>query len=134
MFRTQEEMKKEAVTRMNRVHISKQIIKDFEEGQVTMSENGGFLYWLDDGQMADVLEFNRKNRCIVYHVIHDWTEFGELLTYLFVTEDDEYWDEESLDIDSGVTFAYVKNLTNDMLSEFGYIGFMPRIGGLVRTA
>ena len=99
-----------------------------------MSENGGFLYWLNDEQKEIVSEFEQEYYALVYHVIHNFTEFGELLTFFYVSDDDEEWEYDRADLKEGYACAYVKNLTDDICSEFGSVCFRPQFGGLVRTA
>ncbi len=127
--------KQEAIERMKMLKLYPNIIKEFEkDGIVNMSENGGFLYWLDSDQQAMVDEFEAKHNALVYHVIHSFTQFGELYALLYVSDDEDEWDYDKDDIKCGCALAYVKNITDDMCSEFGSIGIKPQYGGLVRTA
>ena len=135
MKTTNEQKKIEALERMRTLKLYPNIIKEFEkENVVNMSENGGFLYWLTDEQKEIVLDFEAEHDALVYHVIHDFTGFGELLTFFYVSDDDEEWEYDRADLKEGYACAYVKNLTDDMCSEFGSVCFRPQFGGLVRTA
>lgn len=132
---TMEQKKIEALERMKTLKLYPNVIKEFEkENIVNMSENGGFLYWLNDEQKEIVSEFEQEYDALVYHVIHDFTGFGELLTFFYVSDDDEEWEYDRADLKEGCACAYVKNLTDDMCSEFGSVCFRPQFGGLVRTA
>ena len=132
---TIEEKKQEAIERMKSLKLYPNIIKEFEkENIVNMSENGGFLYWLTDEQKEIVSEFEQENDVLVYHVIHNFTEIGEMLTFLYVSDEKEEWEYDREDLKAGCACAYVKNLSDDYLSEFGSVCIEPRIGGLVRTA
>ncbi len=127
--------KQEAIERMKMLKLSDNIIREFEkEGIINISENGGFLYWLDSDQQAIVDEFQAEHNTLVYHVIHSYTEFGELYALLYVSDDEDEWGYDKDDIKSGCVLAYVKNVTDDWCSEFGSIGIKPQYGGLVRTA
>ncbi len=127
--------KQEAIERMKMLKLSDNIIREFEkEGIINMSENGGFLYWLDSDDQAIVDEFQTEHNALVYHVIHSYTEFGELYALLYVSDDEDEWGYDKDDIKSGCALAYVKNVTDDWCSEFGSIGIRPQYGGLVRTA
>ena len=127
--------KQEALERMRMLKFHGNIIKEFDkEGIVNLSENGGFLYWLDSDQQAIVDEFEAEYNAVVYHVIHNFTEFGELYTLLYVSDEEEEWDYDRDDIKCGCVVAYVKNLTVDWCSEFGSVSVKPSLGGLVRTA
>ena len=130
------EMKKqEAVARMKSLKLYPNIIREFEEKDViNLSENGGILYWLSDEQKQYVKEFEETYNTLVYHVIRSFTEFGELLTFLYVSDEQEEWEYDREDLKGGYTCAYVKNLDEDLFSEFGSIGIKMQFGGLVRTA
>ena len=78
-----EKKKIEAITRMQQLKLHPNIIKEFEkENILNLSENGGFLYWLTDEQKSYVEAFENKYNALVYHVIHNYTAFGELLAFL----------------------------------------------------
>ena len=135
MKTTNEQKKIEALERMRTLKLYPNIIKEFEkENIVNMSENGGFLYWLNDEQKEIVSDFEAEHDALVYHVIHDFTGFGELLTFFYVSDDDEEWEYDRTDLKDGYACAYVKNLSDDMCSEFGSVCFRQQFGGLVRTA
>ena len=132
---TIEKKKEEALKRMKLLELYPNVIKEFEKDNVVnLSENGGFLYWLNDEQKQIVTEFEEDHDALVYHVIHDFTEFGELLTFLYVSDYEEEWEDDVNDLKDGYSCAYVKNLSDDFCSEFGSICFRPQFGGLVRTA
>lgn len=127
--------KQDALERMKMLKLHDNVIREFEkEGIVNMSENGGYLYWLDSDQQAIVDNFESEYDAVVYHVIHSFTEFGELYALLYVSKDEEEWEYEKEDLECGIALAYVKNITDDCCSEFGSIGVKPQFGGLVRTA
>ena len=125
--------KQEALERMKMLKLHGNIIKEFDkEGIVNLSENGGFLYWLDSDQQAIVDEFEAEHDALVYHVIHDFTELGELYSLLYVSKYEEEWEDERTDLKDGYALVYVKNVNDDFCSEFGSIGIKPQFGGLVR--
>lgn len=126
--------KAEAIERMRMLHLHSNVINEFRnQGRVNLSENGGFLYWLDDSQKQLVAEFEKKHNALVYHVIHNNTVFGEMLAFLYVSDSEEEWDMDRGDLKNGITLAYVENVSNKCCSEFGSIGIQPSLGGLVRT-
>ena len=132
---TNEMKKQEAVARMKSLKLYPNIIREFEEKDViNLSENGGILYWLSDEQKQYVKEFEETYNTLVYHVIRSFTEFGELLTFLYVSDEQEEWEYDREDLKGGYTCAYVKNLDEDLFSEFGSVGIRMQFGGLVRTA
>ena len=131
---TIERKKQEALERMKLLNIYPNAIKEFrQENTVNMSECG-FLYWLDDEQKKMVSEFEAEHNALVYHVIHNFTEFGELLTFFYVSDYEEEWKCDRADLKDGYACAYVKNLDEEAFSEFGSIAFKQQFGGLVRTA
>lgn len=126
--------KQEAIARMKMLKLSPNIIREFDkEGIVNLSENGGILYWLTSEQQTMVDEFEAENNALVYHVIHDFTEFGELYSLLYVSKYDEEWEYDREDLEYGTALVYVKNMSDEVCSEFGSIGIRPQFGGLVRT-
>ena len=78
--------------------------------------------------------FEEEYNAVVYHVIHSHTNFGELLSLLYVSEHEEEWEYDREDLEEGIAVAYVENLTYWDCSEMGSIGIEPRNGGLARTA
>lgn len=128
------EQKQEAIQRMKKLDIYSQTIREFEkENIVNKSEHGGILYWLDENEQEFVKEFEEKYNATVYHVIHNYTEFGELYSLLYVSQHKEEWDFDNEDLENGYCLAYVKNIEEDAFSEFGSIGIKSQFGGLVRT-
>ena len=101
-----DKQKLEALKRMKLLNLHPTVIDEFmQQDKLNLSEFGGFLYWLDESQQRVVEDFERKYNALVYHVIHSFTEFGELLTFLYVSD----------------------------YPEFGSVGIRPNIGGLIRT-
>lgn len=128
------EQKQEALQRMKKLDIYFQAIKEFEkENIINKSEHGGMLYWLDENEEKFVKEFEEKYNAVVYHIIHNYTEFGELYSLLFVSQHKEEWDWDNEDIENNIAMVYVKNIDEDAFSEFGSIGIKSQFGGLVRT-
>jgi hypothetical protein len=132
---TKQEQKQEAIARMKLLKIHQNAINEFEkEDKLNLSENYGALYWLNEKQQEYVKKFEQKYNSIVYHVIHNMTEYGELLAFLYVSDSEEEWGYDRDDLQEGYACAYVENLDDEMCSEFGSIGIKPQFGGLVRTA
>lgn len=128
------EQKQEAIARMKKLDIYAPAITEFEkENLVNKSEHGGILYWLDENEQEMVKEFEEKYGAMVYHIIHNYTNFGELYALLFVSKDKDEWDYDNDDLNHNICLAYVKNLDEDAFSEFGSIGIKSQFGGLVRT-
>ena len=134
MENLREKQKQEAIERMKMLKIYTQAIKEFEKDNViNVSEHGGILFWLDDEQQEMVKRFEEKYNAVVYHVIHNYTEFGELYSLLYVSQHEEEWDYDRDDIKHNISLSYVVNINEESFSEFGSIGIRPQFGGLVRT-
>ncbi len=127
--------KEEAIERMKTLKLHENVVREFtEEGKLNLSEGYGALYWLDDKQQAYVNAFEQKYKALVYHVLHNLTEFGELLAFLYVSNEKEEWQYDRDDLKDGYACAFVENLDEPSFSEFGSIGVKPQFGGVIRTA
>ena len=137
-------MLKEALERMNVLGLQGPCTQQLKEGTVFYSERsplGGILYWVknDDRYISAIKKFEDKTGCLVYHCTHEYTDFGECLTMLYVSKYEEEWpmDRELLKEDNSegfVQFAYVENLSEPVFSEFGTVAVTNVSGGLIRTA
>lgn len=135
MKRTVEKAKKEAIERMKILKLFKNVITDFkDDDRLNKSEDLGFLYWLYDEEEEMVKKFEKEHECVVYHVILSRTNIDTMYSLLYVSLDDEEWEEDRADLQNGQVLAYVVNKTDPECSEIGYIGIKPQIGGLVRVA
>ena len=130
----EEKIINECLRRMKALKLSNNCINAFKSGNLWESEGIGALYELNEEEKNIVKEFESNNKGYkVYHLIHNFSEFGELYSLLYVdtyTEEWEYFDKE---LEDGITFAYVYNKTDEFCSEFGSIGIKSQIGGLIRT-
>ena len=138
--------KKEAINRMKKLGLMKDVIKAFEKGgenSLYYSERinklmPAVLYWVDnkDDYVKRIKEFENKYKALVYHAILTHTEYGDLLDLLYVSNDEEEWEQDNEDITDGYVFIYSMNIVspewNDN-SEFGTIAVKPRMGGLERV-
>ncbi len=133
MGNLREKQKREAIERMKMLKIYSQAIKEFEkENVINVSEHGGILFWLNDEQQEMVKQFEEKYNAIVYHVIHNYTEFGELYSLLYVSQHENEWDYDKDDIKHNIALSYVVNINEECFSEFGSIGIKPQYGGVIR--
>ena len=131
---TIQEQKNEAIARLKMLKVHNNVINEFKnDNLLNQSIHGGILYWLDEKEQEFVNDFEKKTHCVVYHIIHNYTDIGELLSLLFVSENENEWIQDRLDLQDGYAFVYVKNLSDDYCSEYGTIGIAPRFGGLMRT-
>lgn len=130
---TVEEARQEALKRMKKLNFHPNVLSDFKEDRLNKSELIGFLYWLNDEEIKAVREFEAEHESVVYHVIYQSTNIGELYSFLYVKLDDEEWEMDNEGLKQREVLAYVWNKTAPEFSEFGYIGIRPQVGGLVRT-
>lgn len=131
-----EVMKLEALKRMKMLRIYPNAVRDFKKKArvINKSEGYGALYWLDDEEKEIVKNFEKESGGMVYACILNCLEFGECLSMLFVSKNEEEWQMDRDDIMGGYAFAYVYNKTYPDCSEYGTIGIKPSFGGLIRTA
>lgn len=129
--------KEEAIQRMKVLGLFKPCIYQFEKySEVQLSEMTGGLYEFSSNYElnAKIKEFEEEHNALVYHVIHTFTQFGELYSFLYVSDHKDEWEMDNEDIADGYIMAYVWNKTDEWCSEFGTISVRERFGGLVRIA
>lgn len=132
---TVQERKEKAIEIMKRMNIYKPYIEGFEKyDKVCFFENFSG-YWVD--QELDILrkmkELEKEYGLTVYAITHEFHEFGECYSFLYVGKCKEEWDytvesEENMHY----AFAYVWNKDADFCSEFGTVGVKSFCGGLRR--
>lgn len=131
-----EDKKVEAIARMKKWGIYPPTIKQFENENL-VSESAppfGACFWLNDEQKERVRRFEETHNALVYHVIHSYATFGELESYLYVSDYKEEWEYDRDDIEAGQQVVYVENLDAPQCSELGSIGIKRTIAaGLVRV-
>lgn len=133
---TREKKKEEAIKRMKVLGLFKPCIKAFEKyDELQLTEPTGGLYEFNDNAElnAKIKEFEEEYNALVYHVIHTYTQFGELYNFLYVSDYPEEYEYEMEELEDGYAIAYVWNKSDDWLSELGGIAVRERFGGLVRV-
>lgn len=133
---SREDKKTEALKRMEVLGLFKPCIKAFKDrDEVQLSEQNGGLYEFSDNDVLNELvkNFEAQHNGLVYHVIHTYTEFGELYNFLYVSDHSEEWEMDNADLTDGYVFAYVENVDDPICSEFGTIAVKGKFGGLVRV-
>ena len=128
--------KTEALNRMKTLQLFTPCIKAFEKrNEVQLSEMTGGLYEFsgDEELIAKVKAFEEEYNALVYHVIHTYTQFGELYSFLYVSDHQDEWEYDNEDIKENYTMAYVWNKDDEWCSEFGSIAVRQKFGGLVRV-
>ena len=132
-----EERKIKAVELMKQLGIYKPYIKDFQENDtVCFYENfAGFWAWQNEELNKKIKEIESKYNCTVYAVTHEFTEFGECYSMLYVPRYKQEWNNLLVNVKGTFyTYAYVWNKSDDWCSEFGEIGVKSMGGGIKRVA
>lgn len=136
--------KQEAIKRLeileNEYLLHKNVLKEFKQDEtIYYSETfnklfSGILYWLrnKDEFIEKVNEIEEKRNIYVYHCILTHTAFGDLLTMLYVSNDEEFWDFEKEQLQDGYSSSYVWNMSFELDSGFGDVGINGVNGGIVR--
>lgn len=125
----------EAVQRMKNLGLMRESIQAFKKkNEIWLSEMTGGLYEISsDKELNEIIRnIEQEYNLLVYHVIHTYTNFGELYNLLYVSDYMEEWEMDNEDISDGYVMAYVHNKSCEWCSEFGTISVRPTFGGLVR--
>lgn len=133
--------KAEAIRRMKALKLSSNIIKEFEKDHILYYSEDlkgpfkGILYWVDnEPRFRQIINtFELEHNALVYHAHLAHTEFGDLLSLLFVSDYPEEWELDNADIQEGFPLAYVYNISEEF-GEFGSIQIKPVNGGITRLA
>ncbi len=132
---THEEMKQEAVLRMQILGIDGQIIRLFQdEGAVSLSQQIGGQVILSpaaDEFARRIQCFEEEYECLVYHVLqYEMSIVGDCWSLLFVSPTSSDWKgEQSYLKHSNMVYAYSYSKIEEGISE---IVVEPRDGGLAR--
>lgn len=130
---TEEDMREEAVSRMEKLRIIKDVISCFKKNGHLMQSEAGILYDLDKEAETAVQNVKDAMHCIPYHVVVSHFRIGTMYTVLYVSDDPESWSVERVARDGAVR-AYVYNATYPICSEFGDVFVQETQGRLIRTA
>ena len=115
-------LKEEAIRRMRIIGISPVVIEAFRNDTIVRSNNGGvILCSLNKKELEMVHEIERKMGILVYFVIENTIMDMQILTMLCVSTYTEDWESETANLKNGIVFAYCRNLTEPLFSEFGSI-------------
>lgn len=130
---TEEDMKEEAVQRMEKLWIIEDVISRFKRDGLLMQSEAGILYDLDEEAKKAIRNVKEAMHCILYHVVVSHFRIGTMYTVLYVSDDPESWSVERVARDGAVR-AYVYNATYPICSEFGDVFVQETQGRLIRTA
>ena len=129
--------KQQAIKSMVALDIYKPYIKAFKDkGVITLFEGYAGFYIEEDNEpelLAKIKEFEQEYDAVVYAVTHEFTEFGELYDFLYVSKYEEEWEMQFEDLQAGYVSAYVWNKSDEWCSEFGSIAVRSFGGGIKRV-
>lgn len=119
-----EEKKIEAIARMKLWGIYGPTVKQFKnEGLLSESIPPiGACFCVEGEQLDRIRQFEKEHDALVYFVIHSYTNFGEMESYLYISDYPEEWETDRADISAGQQLVYVYNHDMPDCSEFGSIG------------
>jgi len=134
---TKIERKNKALAIMKEMDIYKPYVEGFaDKDMVCFFERfGGYWVYQEPEIEAKMQEIEKQFGCTVYAITHEYTEFGECYSFLYVSKYKEDW-KYTLTNDNGTfyAFAYVWNKTYEDCSELGTIGVKSFGGGITRVA
>lgn len=128
--------KQEAVKRIKMLKFHENVLKEFQEDVLNKSEFAGFhgvLFWLDDKEKEFIKKWEKKSDNLAYHIIKQNTEFGIMMSILYVSKHEEEWQMDLEDLENENAIAYCIIGTDETYGEYGSIGVRPANGGLTRT-
>lgn len=139
MSSTTEEKKAKCVELMETLGIYKPYITGFRQsGKVCFFERfAGFWVYQEPEIETKMKEIEKKYNCMVYAITHELTEFGELYSFLVLTDHKSEWKnivEKTDKANEFYAFAYVWNKDDDTYSEFGTVMIKSFGGGIMRFA
>lgn len=133
---TRENKKQKAIELMNQLGIYKPYIKGFEKNEtICFFENyGGYWTYQEPELDKKIKDFEEEQDCLVYAVTHEFLEFGECYSFLYIPDYEEDWTYllEKYNNNTFVISAYVWNKDVEYCSEFGSIGIQSAGGGIKR--
>lgn len=134
---TFEERKVKAIEIMKRMDIYHPYIEAFEkDNTVCFFENyAGFWAYQEPEIQNKIKELEKEYNFTIYAVTHEYMEFGECFSFLYVSSYKEDWEYNVQSCrNTHYAFAYVWNKDDDWCSELGTIGVKSFGGGIKRIS
>ena len=131
--------KAKALELLKQLDICEDFVTMFQEKDIVTYFEQHIGYWAfqDKELMAKIKAFEEKWNALVFAVTHEYCEFGECYSFLYIPDEAEEWDEMVMPTEQRsvfYAFAYVWNKDFEYDSEFGSILVKTRFGGLRRVA
>ena len=127
----------EAADRMKSLEINEDAILGLVQSDVKPVSFDGIdgLYGFKAGAVKDMEDFEEKYNALIYFVIYTPSDFGDMVSYLYVCDDEDEWEMDRNDLHEGYAMTWTENLDHPECSEFGSIAFSKTSsGGLKRVA
>ena len=129
MVNNEEQKKTEAIQRLKILNVHPNVIDDFQNGVINLSENIGTLFWLNNEEKLLVENIQNANNILVFHVIKNNFELGLCYILLYIGNNIENLNDEKDDLNFGRTSAYVVNVSHNT-STIETIGVKGIFGGV----
>jgi len=131
--------KEKAIELIYELNLHKDYIIAFKhDDTVTMFERYiGFWAYQYPELMQKIKEIENRYKVLVYAVTHEYTDMGEMYSFLIVSNYKSEWKyclEKGIHPHEYIAYAYVWNKDVEEFSEFGSIGIKKSFGGITRTA
>lgn len=131
------ERKTKAIELLKKLDIYAPYVEGFEEKDMVcfFERFGGYWVFQEPEVEQKMRAIEEQFGFTVYAITHEYTEFGECYSFLYVSKYKEDW-KYTLTSDHGTyyAFAYVWNKTYEECSELGTIGVRSFGGGITRVA
>lgn len=123
----------EAVDRMKKFGLYSEVIEQFKNGYINVSEPPfGACFWADDELLEEIRKLEEEYGILVYHVIRARTTMGILDSLLYVSDHKDEWEYDNADLADGYAMTYTINHDCPYFSEFGSIAIKTTVAGGLR--
>ncbi len=113
-----EEMKAEAIARLELLKLSPEIVELFKDGEPSIHDPlEPYSRRLQSGDLKHIKEFEEEHNALVYAVIRKNTSMGMTDAYLFVDDYPPGWEHDRQSLLNSVTWAFVLNHREPEYSE-----------------
>lgn len=133
---TREEKKKVALEYMKQLEIYEPYLEEFQKRDAVCFFESYAVFWVYQNVYleAKIKEIEEKYNCVVYAITHEFTNFGELYSFLIISDYKEDWENSVIKMDSHKhrALAYVWNKDDNSCSEMGSVLISSFNGGIRR--
>lgn len=122
----------EVVKRLKLLGVDNRDIQYYELTHQPIMHGNGFITFDRLFQiLQEIKELQLKYGGLAYYITYD--KNYPFVNVLWLSSNEEEWEMDYEDIQNDLSFAYVLNLNDDMLSEFGTIGISNINNQIVRV-